>query len=54
MSIRLNAQERIVYADGAATHLTKHECGILSVLMAHPDCVVSSEQIYREAWDQEP
>ncbi|WP_105302481.1 winged helix-turn-helix domain-containing protein [Anaerolactibacter massiliensis] len=54
MNLRLNQRDRIVYADGEALHLTKSECGILSVLMAHPDCVVSSEQIYREVFAQEP
>ena len=47
MALRLNAKERIVDADGKQQHLTKQECGILSVLMAHPDRIVTSEQIYR-------
>ena len=54
MALRLNAKERIVDADGKQKHLRKQECGILSVLMAHPDRIVTSEQIYREAWQEEP
>ncbi|MCI2154777.1 MAG: winged helix-turn-helix domain-containing protein [Solobacterium sp.] len=54
MNLHLNEQEQIVYANGEPQHLTKHEYGILSVLMAHPDCVMTSEQIYREVWTQEP
>ncbi len=54
MSLSLDEKERIVYADGRIRHLTEKECGILSVLMKHPDCVMTIEEIYRDAWAEEP
>lgn len=51
---KLNEEERIVYANGRAEHLTPKECGILAFLMKHPNTTISAEEIYRNAWDEEP
>jgi len=48
----LDDEQKRVMADGAEVSLTAREFNILRLLMASPDRVFSSEQIYEAVWNE--
>ena len=54
MSILLDDKTRSFCANGRNAHLTPHEYGILAYLMSHPNRTFTAEEIYRNAWNEEP
>ncbi len=54
MRIHLDEKERVVSVNGRKEHLTPKEYGILSYLMQEPGKTHTAEEIYRNAWQEEP
>ena len=50
----LNKKEKRVLSNGRESHLTPKEYGILEFLMEHPNQTFTAEEIYENAWDEEP
>ena len=46
--------ERVLYADGEAVHLTATETKIIDLLMRSRGRIFPAEEIYRRVWDAEP
>lgn len=54
MHFLFNREKRTVINKGKEYHLTPKEYRILEFLMDHPDRVYTPEEIYKNAWEEEP
>jgi len=54
MALEVRPEEHAVLVDGQPLSLTVRELQLLATLAAHPQRIMTREELYSEAWGREP